>query len=137
MIPSSFHNLDHPASGRPETMSILDFPHATGKERKSLVALARRAADMLKALSHEGRLLILCLLADGERSVSEIEEAMGMPQAAVSQQLARLRLDGLVTCRRDGRSIYYSLASGDAAKLVSALHDMLKHPPRKMPRSRA
>lgn len=107
-------------------MSILDFSAASGKERKALLTKARQATDMLKALSHEGRLLILCLLSDGEHSVSEIEAAMAMPQAAVSQQLARLRLDGLVTARRAGRSIYYSIASEDAAKLIAALHDMLQ-----------
>lgn len=117
-------------------MSILDFPNATGKERKAVLAKARRATDMLKALSHERRLLILCLLADGERSVSEIEEIMDMPQAAVSQQLARLRLDGLVKRRRDGRSIYYSNASAEAAKLVSALHEMLQQQPRSARRGR-
>jgi len=107
-------------------MSILDFSAASGKERKVLIAKARQATDMLKALSHEGRLLILCLLADGERSVSEIEQAMAMPQAAVSQQLARLRQDGLVTARREGRSIYYTIASKNVTKLISALHDMLQ-----------
>ena len=117
-------------------MSILDFPSVTGKDRKVLLAKARRATDMLKALSHEGRLLILCLLADGERSVSQIEAAMAMPQAAVSQQLARLRLDGLVTARRDGRSIYYSIASEDAAKLIETLHEMLRGQSRATPRRR-
>lgn len=117
-------------------MSILDFPTASGKERRALVAKARRATDMLKALSHEGRLLILCLLAEREHTVSEIEDIMDMPQAAVSQQLARLRLDGLVTCRRDGRSIYYASASAEAAKLISTLHEMLKEPPRAVPRRR-
>ena len=117
-------------------MSILDFPSASGKDRKDLIAQARKATEMLKALSHEGRLLILCLLADGERSVSEIEEQMDMPQAAVSQQLARLRLDGLVTARRDGRSIYYSIASQDAAKLIAVLHDMLQAQTRTPPRRR-
>lgn len=107
-------------------MSILDFPSASRKDRKALLAQARQATEMLKALSHEGRLLILCLLADGERSVSEIEAAMDMPQAAVSQQLARLRLDGLVTARREGRSIYYSIARHDVTKLIAALHDMLR-----------
>jgi len=107
-------------------MSILDFSATSGKERKALLAKARQAAEMLKALSHEGRLLILCLLADGEHSVSEIETAMAMPQAAVSQQLARLRLDGLVTARREGRSIYYSIASKDVTQLITALHDMLQ-----------
>lgn len=113
-----------------KSMSILDFPKASGKERKDLLAKARRATDMLKALSHEGRLLILCLLTEGERSVSDIEAAMDMPQAAVSQQLARLRLDGLVTARREGRSIYYSLASKYVTRLISTLHDMLRAAPR-------
>lgn len=108
-----------------DTMSILDFPTASGKDRKDLIAKARRATDILKALSHEGRLLILCLLAEGEKSVSEIEAAMDMPQAAVSQQLARLRVDGLVTSRRDGRSICYTIASADATTLIEALHEML------------
>ncbi len=117
-------------------MSILDFPSASRKDRKGLILQARRATDMLKALSHEGRLLILCLLADGEKSVSQIEAAMDMPQAAVSQQLARLRLDGLVTTRRDGRSIYYSIASDDAARLIETLHEMLRSQSRAAPRRR-
>ena len=117
-------------------MSILDFPTSSGKARKELVLQARKATDMLKALSHEGRLLILCLLNDGEKSVSEIEVAMDMPQAAVSQQLARLRLDGLVTTRREGRSIFYSIASSDVAKLISALHDMLSSQSRAATRRR-
>jgi len=117
-------------------MSILDFPNVSGKERKELIVKARKATDMLKALSHEGRLLILCLLAEGEKSVSEIEEAMNMPQAAVSQQLARLRLDGMVTARRDGRNIYYSIASRDVTRLISTLHDLLNAAPRAAMRRR-
>lgn len=117
-------------------MSILDFPTVSGKDRKQLIAKARRATDMLKSLSHEGRLLILCLLADGEKSVSEIEELMGMPQAAVSQQLARLRVDGLVKARREGRSIIYSLASQDASRLIKTLHDMLSRDSRPATRRR-
>ena len=117
-------------------MSILDFPTASGKDRKELIAKARKATDMLKVLSHEGRLLILCLLSDGEKSVSEIEQRMDMPQAAVSQQLARLRLDGVVTARREGRSIYYSIASKDAERIITTLHDMLSARPRPAPRRR-
>lgn len=117
-------------------MSILDFPNVSGKERKELIVKARKATDMLKALSHEGRLLILCLLTEGEKSVSEIEEAMSMPQAAVSQQLARLRLDGMVTARRDGRNIYYSIASRDVTRLISTLHDLLNAAPRAAMRRR-
>ncbi len=111
-------------------MSLLDFAAATGRERKDLRAKARRASEFLKALSHEGRLLILCILMEGERSVSEIEEIMDLPQAAVSQQLARLRLDGLVKTRREGRSIYYSLAGEDVKTVMGTLHDVFCGPQR-------
>lgn len=67
---------------------------------------ARDASDFLKAMSHESRLLLLCLLAERERSVTELEEILSLRQANVSQQLARLRLDGLVDTRRDGKAVY-------------------------------
>ncbi|WP_417669768.1 ArsR/SmtB family transcription factor [Roseibium sp.] len=89
-----------------------------------LVAQARKASDMLKALSHEVRLLILCLLSEGEKTVSELEDILTMPQAAVSQQLARLRNDGLVASRRDGRMIYYSLVGGEVHTIISSLYDL-------------
>ncbi len=63
----------------------------------------------LKAIAHEGRLSILCRLAEGEASVSDLEELLNARQAAVSQQLARLRQEGLVNTRRQGKAIYYSL----------------------------
>lgn len=71
---------------------------------------AVEAAAFLKALSHEGRLMILCHLAAQERSVTELEALLGARQAAVSQQLARLRLEGFVTTRRAGRAIYYAIS---------------------------
>lgn len=63
----------------------------------------------LKAIAHEGRLSILCRLAEGEASVSDLEALLNARQAAVSQQLARLRQEGLVSTRRQGKAIYYSL----------------------------
>lgn len=105
-------------------MSLIEFSTSTAKDRKAARAQARKASELLKALSHEGRFLILCSLMQGEKSVSEIEEIMDLPQAAVSQQLARLRLDGLVSARRDGRSIHYSLASLQAKAVVSSLHKL-------------
>ena len=84
---------------------------------------ARTAADFLKALAHESRLLILCVLAEGERSVGDLERILAMRQPAVSQQLARLRADGLVTTRRQGKIVYYSLASERARVIVAAVHD--------------
>lgn len=70
---------------------------------------AEGVAGFMKALSHEGRLMILCHLAGGEKSVTELEGLLGQRQAAVSQQLARLRLEGLVSTRREGKAIFYAL----------------------------
>ena len=76
----------------------------------TMITNARKAAEFLKALSHEARLVILCLLVEGEKSVTEIEQLVSLRQPAVSQQLARLRADKLVETRRNGKSVYYSLA---------------------------
>jgi len=87
-------------------------PNATQQEIEALTEQARKASQLLRSLSHESRLLILCLLSERERSVSEIEALMQLPQATVSQQLARLRLDGLVETRREGRLIFYARPVG-------------------------
>lgn len=78
-------------------------------------------AELFKALGHEGRLHILCLLARREMTVTEIETHLGQRQAAVSQQLARLRLEGLVTTRREGKAIHYALADQKAATVLALL----------------
>ena len=91
---------------------------------EQLMRNAREASDFLKALSHENRLLLLCLLCEKERSVGELENILALRQATVSQQLARLRYDDLVTTRRDGKTIYYSIASEDIRRFVSVIYDM-------------
>ncbi|MBB3542672.1 MULTISPECIES: metalloregulator ArsR/SmtB family transcription factor [unclassified Rhizobium] len=91
------------------------------RDLQKLSARAREASDFLKALSHHTRLIILCLLTEGEKTVGELEESLGIQQAMVSQQLARLRLDGLVSSRRDGRLIYYSVAHPDTTGLLRFL----------------
>ena len=91
---------------------------------------AKKASELLKALSHETRLVILCLLAEGERSVSDLEEILSMPQAAVSQQLARLRFDRLVNTRRDGRMIYYSLVDEEVTAVIGMLYQLFCGPVR-------
>ncbi|WP_026381694.1 ArsR/SmtB family transcription factor [Afifella pfennigii] len=93
-------------------------------ELPGLAENAKAASDFLKALSHESRLMILCHLAEGERSVTELENLLDLRQPTVSQQLARLRLEGLVATRREGKAIYYSLASGKARRLIEVIHDM-------------
>jgi DNA-binding transcriptional ArsR family regulator len=107
-------------------------PSQSPEEFNKLLQQARKASDLLKALSHESRLLILCLLAEGEKSVSELEAIMQMPQAAVSQQLARLRSDSLVNTRRDGRVIFYSIASAEVSSVIATLYDLFCAPVRNL-----
>lgn len=111
-------------------MKGLASPARPGDARDptALMAKARDAADLLKALAHEHRLALLCLLAERPRTVSELEEALGVRQPAVSQQLARLRLDGLVEARRAGKSIVYSIASEEARRVVGLLYDLYCSP---------
>ena len=85
---------------------------------------ARAASDLLKALSNETRLMILCMLIDGEKSVSDLEELLDMRQPTVSQQLARLRADRLVHTRREGKMIYYGLAIDEAKVIIQALYEL-------------
>ena len=105
-------------------------PNSTPQEVKKLFEQAREASELLKALSHETRLLILCLLTEGEKSVTELEEIMSMSQASVSQQLARLRFDRLVSTRREGRVIYYSIASDELSSIINQLYDLFCTPVR-------
>lgn len=89
---------------------------------------ATEAANFLKAISHEGRLMILCHLATGEKSVTELEDLLAARQAAVSQQLARLRLEGLVAPRRDGKTIYYSLTDERPRQIIDLVYDLFCRP---------
>lgn len=91
---------------------------------ETLMANARDASAFLKALANEHRLLLLCLLSERERSVTELETILSLRQPAVSQQLARLRLDGLVSTRREGKAIYYSLASEDVRRVLAVIYDI-------------
>lgn len=93
-------------------------------DNEDVIEGAREAAQFLKALANENRLLILCMLAGGEKSVTELEESLDLRQPTLSQQLARLRADDLVTTRRDGKTIYYSLASNEAGKTLELMHGL-------------
>ncbi|SEP72282.1 ArsR/SmtB family transcription factor [Thalassovita taeanensis] len=89
---------------------------------------AQSAAAYLKTLAHEGRLMILCHLGSGEKSVGELETLLEIRQAAVSQMLARLREEGLVTTRRDGKTIYYSLADENTYEVIGLLYRLFCSP---------
>lgn len=82
------------------------------------------AAVFLKALSHEGRLMILCALAQGEKSVTELEQMLSSRQAAVSQQLARLRQENLISARREGKQIFYSLTDDRARRVIELVYEL-------------
>jgi DNA-binding transcriptional ArsR family regulator len=88
----------------------------------SMLANAQAATDFLKAMAHEGRLMILCRLAQGECPVSELEQMLSARQAAVSQQLSRLRSEGLVNTRRDGKTIYYSIADDRVREMIETVY---------------
>ncbi|MFP4274537.1 MAG: ArsR/SmtB family transcription factor [Paracoccaceae bacterium] len=96
----------------------------TEAELDRIVDKAEIASSFLKAISHEGRLMILCHLVTGEKSVTELEELLSARQAAVSQQLSRLRLEGLVVPRREGKAIYYRLADDRPRKMLETVYDL-------------
>lgn len=82
---------------------------------------AKEAAALLKALSNDRRLMILCLLSSGEMTVGELEKRVGLRQSALSQHLARLRRDGLVTTRRESQNIYYAVVGDAAIRVIETL----------------
>ncbi len=85
---------------------------------------APAAAGLMSALGNESRLMVLCALTQGPRSVGELNEVVPLSQSALSQQLGKLRDRGLVTTRRESQTIYYSLASGPAQRIIETLHDI-------------
>jgi DNA-binding transcriptional ArsR family regulator len=107
--------------------SIMEELRSGGEDAPELDRMmrkARHASDFLKALAHETRLLLLCYLAEGERSVTELEGMLSLRQPTVSQQLARLRLDGLVATRRDGKTIYYRIADERLHRVIGVIYDI-------------
>jgi ArsR family transcriptional regulator len=107
-----------------EQEPVTDTGNCSTLAPTDMLEQAQAASAFLKALAHEGRLMILCHLATGEKSVGELEDLLQSRQAAVSQQLARLRLEGIVTCRREGKTIYYALHDQKAERLIGVVYDM-------------
>jgi DNA-binding transcriptional ArsR family regulator len=109
-----------PARATPVTTPILAV---TPQGLRQLERNAHKASDLLGAMANTSRLMILCQLADGEKSVSDLQPMIGLSQSALSQHLAVLRRKHLVRTRRSGQSIYYALASGQAASIMATLHE--------------
>ncbi len=83
---------------------------------------AGRASDFLRAIAHPQRLLILCQLSQTEKSVGDLADLLDMRQSTLSQHLARLKADGLVSARRDGTSVFYSLARTEVLPVIESLY---------------
>jgi DNA-binding transcriptional ArsR family regulator len=86
--------------------------------------VASHAVDLLKAMANEWRLMILCKLAEGEKTVSELQRCLGLSQSALSQHLAILRREKIVKARKHAQSVSYSLAGNDAPKVMNTLHEV-------------
>lgn len=106
------------------------MPPAAATRLLELQRNARRAVPMLKAMSNPHRLVILCQLAGGERSVGELEEEVGLSQSGISQHLAVLRREHVVATRRDRQTVLYSLASREVIALMATLHEVFCKPAR-------
>ena len=111
-----------PKPGSPNT------PQQVAARMSELQRKARRAAPLLKAMSNPSRLVILCQLAEGERSVGELEQEVGLSQSGISQHLAILRREQVVATRRDKQTVFYSLASADVMALMATLHKVFCKP---------
>jgi ArsR family transcriptional regulator len=97
---------------------------ATTKDLKIMRRRAGQAAAILRVLSHEARLRVLCDLVEGERTAGDLVDRSGLSQSALSQHLGKLRDQGIVTTRRDGQTIYYRLADPDAMRILQTLYDI-------------
>jgi len=100
-------------------------------ELEALEASAAAATRLLKMLASEQRLILLCRLSQGEASVGELAQHVGLTQTAASQHLAKLRAQGLVATRRDAQTIYYRLTDEAATRVIDLLCDIYRAPGRK------
>ena len=94
------------------------------RELTKLHDMASQACELLKAMANEWRLIILCQLSEGEKTVSELQAILGLSQSALSQHLAVLRREKIVSARKDAQSVFYSLAGDEATKVMETLHDL-------------
>ena len=95
-----------------------------GEHLKTIQENALRASTLLKAMSNQHRLMVLCQLVPGEKCVSDLEQIVGLSQSALSQHLARLRRDNLVSTRREAQTIFYSLSGEEASAVIETLYGL-------------
>ena len=93
-------------------------------DAQKMARAAQKASELMKTLGHKDRLMVLCHLTNGEKSVGELAGLLDIPQSPLSQHLARMRKESLVTTRREAQTIYYTIASGEAARFVTLMHEL-------------
>jgi DNA-binding transcriptional ArsR family regulator len=91
---------------------------------EQMASAAAKASELMRTLGHKDRLMILCHLISGEKSVGKLAGLLEIPQSPLSQHLARMRKENLVTTRREAQTIYYSIASNEAARMVELMHEL-------------
>lgn len=96
----------------------------SGIDLNQMAQSASRASALMKTLGHKDRLMILCHLAEGEKSVGQIADLLEIPQSPLSQHLSRMRKENLVETRREAQTIFYSLKSGEASRIVEVLYEL-------------
>jgi len=111
--------------------AAVTFSPDTRSELRALKNAAGEAADLLKSLANDHRLLILCMLSEKEMSVKEISQHVDLDQSPLSQHLAKLRAEGLVKARKEAQHVYYSLHSPEARTVIETLYDLYCTPRRK------
>lgn len=116
------HSIQN-ADSKPSNLPVFSVD-TSEEDMARMMTNAQKASDFLKAISHEGRLMILCHLTTGEKSVTELEDLLSSRQAAVSQQLTRLRLEGLVIPRREGKTIFYRLADDRPKQIMEVVYNL-------------
>jgi DNA-binding transcriptional ArsR family regulator len=102
---------------------------ALAPETAEMVDRADEAAEFLKKLAHPSRLMVVCALVDGERSVRDLEDTLGIRQPGLSQQLAELREAGLIVGRKESKSVFYRLADGRVTEFIETLHRLFCETP--------
>lgn len=110
------------ACAKADWRPAFEFPKFRTMNVLDMIPAAAQAADLMRSLSHPQRLVVLCALSGGERSVAQLRQDLGIEQVPMSQQLMRLRADGLVEARREGTTMFYRISRPEVLTIVDALH---------------
>jgi DNA-binding transcriptional ArsR family regulator len=132
MRKSGYNLANSGLTGNPCSLELEDNLNSPTKSVKDdspidprrMAVAASKASELMKTLGHKDRLMVLCHLSSGEKSVGELARLLDIPQSPLSQHLARMRKEKLVTTRREAQTIYYAIASQEAARMVQLMHEI-------------